>query len=101
MPTPQEVMADPAFLGLGDMEKAKVLDRVDPNFQKLPPPEREKVIGRLRAVPSTVVPVPDTAAPISAAEPESSSVRTALTHAMRGVQIGTASLAEGLTSVAG
>lgn len=98
MPTPTEVMADPQFLGLPDEEKTKVLNRIDPNFQKLAPPEQAKVIGRIGQPPPMAAPA---AEPELSTPPQSTSFKTALTDAMKGVQIGSASLAEGLASAAG
>ncbi len=46
MPSPQEILSDPNFLGLPVGEQLKVMRTVDPNFAALPPKEQGTVIAK-------------------------------------------------------
>lgn len=94
MPTTQEIVADPHFLGLPDEEQQKVLSHVDHGFASLPPQEQSKALLQLKSRAPRLEQGP---APVVRPDAPPS----ALGDAMKGVQIGTASLAEGLVSVAG
>jgi hypothetical protein len=93
--TPQEIVTDPNFLGLPEQEQDAVLSTVDKGFGALPPAERTKALRHLKLVkPGTE---PEATVPPEPVPHASSS----LADARKGVQIGAASLAEGLVSVAG
>lgn len=75
-----DIVKDPAFLSLPPDEMEKVLDRVDMNFQGLPPTQRKIVIGKLSSIQGAVnemgerqdirnriVPPPDERYPVGAA----------------------------------
>lgn len=52
MPTIQEVIKDPDFLGLPDVEKQKVMSSIDQDFAGLPGEEQIKVISSFSGAPS-------------------------------------------------
>ena len=53
MPTPKEILSDKRFQALPEPEKIKVLERVDPQFLKLPDNEKRNVI---KAIPGNNLP---------------------------------------------